>query len=169
MDKYFKNITTLEELRKQYKELLKAHHPDNGGDVATMQEINAEYDSLFKALKNRHEESQGSRTADNSKADNAKYDFETDEKLREVLSQIIGFAGINIDIVGAWLWVDGNTYPYKNALKSLGFRWSRQRKKWHWHEGDYRHFGSKNLSYAEIQTRYGSTEIKPQQRPLLQA
>lgn len=40
---YFKNVTTLEELRKQYKELLKAHHPDNGGDVAIMQEINAEY------------------------------------------------------------------------------------------------------------------------------
>ena len=52
---YFKNVTTLEELRKQYKELLKAHHPDNGGDVAIMQEINAEYDTLFKLLKDKHE------------------------------------------------------------------------------------------------------------------
>jgi len=30
MNKYFENIRTLEELRKQYKELLKLHHPDNG-------------------------------------------------------------------------------------------------------------------------------------------
>lgn len=169
MDKYFKDITTLEELRKQYKELLKIHHPDNGGDVGTMQEINAEYDSLFKTLKRQHEESESRNAAGNGNSDNAKYDFEADEKLREVLSHIICFAGINIDIVGTWLWVDGNTYPYKNELKALGFRWSRQRKKWHWHGGDYRRFGSKNLSYEEIQIMYGSTAIKPQQRPLLQA
>ena len=55
MNKYFENISTLEELRKQYKELLKLHHPDNGGNVLEMQEINAEYDRLFKALKNQHE------------------------------------------------------------------------------------------------------------------
>lgn len=169
MNQYFKNINTLEELRKQYKELLKVHHPDNGGNVATMQEINAEYDSLFKALKATHEKSESSRTTDNGKADNTKYDFEADEKLRDVLSQIICFAGINIDIVGAWIWVDGNTYPYKAELKALGFRWSKQRKKWHWHDGDYRRFGSKKLSYADIQNMYGSTEIKAQQRALLQA
>ena len=39
---YFNNVCTLEELRKQYKELLKTHHPDNGGNVAQMQEVNAE-------------------------------------------------------------------------------------------------------------------------------
>ena len=42
MNKYFKEANTLEELRKQYKQLLKMHHPDNGGNVADMQEINAE-------------------------------------------------------------------------------------------------------------------------------
>ena len=31
MAKYFINVNTLEELRKQYKELLKKFHPDNGG------------------------------------------------------------------------------------------------------------------------------------------
>ncbi len=33
MNKYFENISTLEKLRRQYKELLKLHHPDNGGNV----------------------------------------------------------------------------------------------------------------------------------------
>lgn len=35
--KYFNNISTLEELRKQYKELLKKYHPDNtnGSEEAT--------------------------------------------------------------------------------------------------------------------------------------
>ena len=28
-ERYFQNVNTLEELRKQYKELLKKYHPDN--------------------------------------------------------------------------------------------------------------------------------------------
>ena len=47
---YFKNIDSLESLRKQYKELLKIYHPDNlNGDKSTIQEINTEYEKL-KAL-----------------------------------------------------------------------------------------------------------------------
>ena len=54
--KYFKNISTLEELRKQYKELLKKFHPDNAnGSTEATQEINAEYDQLFKMLKDKHD------------------------------------------------------------------------------------------------------------------
>lgn len=47
--KYFKNVNTLEDLRKQYKELLKKFHPDNPeGSTEATQEINSEYDELFK-------------------------------------------------------------------------------------------------------------------------
>lgn len=163
---YFKNVNNLQELRKQYKELLKAHHPDNGGDLATMQEINAEYDKLFKILKDKHE----SKTADGDKekADfTRKYDFETDEKLREVLQKIINFSGITIDIVGCFIWLDGNTYPYKDKLKEIGFRWSGQRKKWYWNNGEYRKHGNRKLSYADIQNLYGSTEVKVDGRRML--
>ncbi|RAZ94948.1 J domain-containing protein, partial [Klebsiella oxytoca] len=46
--KYFNNVNTLEELRRQYKELLKKYHPDNPqGSTEACQEINAEYDRLF--------------------------------------------------------------------------------------------------------------------------
>jgi len=66
---YFKNVNTLEELRKQYKELLKQYHPDNAnGSTEATQEINAEYDRLFKALKNKHESKQ-------TKTNGAKTDF----------------------------------------------------------------------------------------------
>ena len=30
MNTYFKNVQTLDELRKQYRDLLKKYHPDNG-------------------------------------------------------------------------------------------------------------------------------------------
>lgn len=51
MNKWFKEVRTVEELRKQYRELLKKYHPDNdGGSVEATQEINAEYDRLYAIL-----------------------------------------------------------------------------------------------------------------------
>lgn len=49
--KYFNNITSLDELKKAYRRLAMKHHPDRGGDTATMQAINAEFETLFPALK----------------------------------------------------------------------------------------------------------------------
>lgn len=53
MSKYFKNVKSYNELKSTYKELLKVNHPDNGGDLAKMQEINTEYDVMFKIWKDR--------------------------------------------------------------------------------------------------------------------
>ena len=47
---YFKNITTLEELRKEYKRLVKINHPDNGGSADNIKIINVEYEIKFKIL-----------------------------------------------------------------------------------------------------------------------
>jgi curved DNA-binding protein CbpA len=53
--KYFNNPQTLEELKKQYRELAMKHHPDKGGNTATMQEVKNEYDHLFEILKDIHQ------------------------------------------------------------------------------------------------------------------
>jgi curved DNA-binding protein CbpA len=162
MARYFKNAETLEQLRKQYKDLLKKHHPDNGGNLTDMQEINAEYDRLFKVLKDRHESKSAENTENNAKTDfnNMKYDFTEDQKLREVLQQIITFEGINIEIVGCWIWVDGNTYDYKDTLKSIGFKWAREKKKWYFHTEAFRKRSKKKLSMEDIRNYYGSTEVE---------
>lgn len=158
---YFKNINTLEELRKQYRDLLKIHHPDNGGNVSDMQEINAEYDRLFKALKDRHGNEPTDNGESNAKTDynSMKYDFTEDAKLREVLQQVITFDGINIEIVGCWIWVDGNTYAYKDRLKGIGFKWAREKKKWYFHTKTFRKRSHKKLSMDDIRNYYGSTDV----------
>ena len=109
---YFRNVNDLQELRKQYKELLKIHHPDNGGSVADMQEINAEYDRLFKVLKNKHESKQ--TKTDETKTDfNSNYwNYEEDKAIREMLQKIIHFTDITIEICGTFIWISGNSYPY---------------------------------------------------------
>lgn len=49
--KYFTGVKTTEELRKQYRGLLKKYHPDNeGSSVEITQRVNAEYDRLFEVL-----------------------------------------------------------------------------------------------------------------------
>ena len=47
---HFASIRTLEALKKAYSELALLHHPDRGGDTATMQAINAEYDEMHARL-----------------------------------------------------------------------------------------------------------------------
>ena len=159
MGKYFENIRTLEQLRKQYKELLKLHHPDNGGDLQIMQEINAEYDRMFKILKDQHENSSADSGTANADYNNMKYDFAEDEKLREILNRIIHFEGMDIELVGAWIWVSGNTYACKKELKELGFRWASQKKMWYWHSETFRKKSHKTLSMDDIRNYYGSTRV----------
>ena len=173
MGKYFENISTLEQLRKQYKDLLKKHHPDNGGNVADMQEINAEYDKLFKILKDRHEskatgnaDSQGTKQSDYSQN---MYDWENDKALREVLEKIINFNGIDIEIAGQWIWISGNTYAYKKELKEIGFKWASQKKQWYWHSEIFRKRSHKTLSMNDIRKYYGSTKVNTNSRVLLEA
>lgn len=48
--KYFKDGLSVEELKQEYRTLAKKHHPDLGGDTATMQEINSEYDAYYERL-----------------------------------------------------------------------------------------------------------------------
>ena len=84
-----------------------------GGSEDITKAINAEYDQLFKVLKDRHE----SKSASDSGNQNAKqsdynrnmYDWENDKALREVLQKIIRFDGIEIEIAGQWIWMSGNT------------------------------------------------------------
>lgn len=53
--KYFQNITSLSDLKKQYRELVKNNHPDKGGDIAVMQAINNEFEHLYNIWKDRKE------------------------------------------------------------------------------------------------------------------
>lgn len=47
---YFANCTTLDTLTKERNRLAKLYHPDLGGDVRVMQEINAQFEAAKKLL-----------------------------------------------------------------------------------------------------------------------
>lgn len=149
--KYFCGVTTIEELKKQYKKLAKQYHPDlnDGTTQEEMKQINNEYDDLFNKVKNFHE------TADGETYE--KEATETSEEFRNIINSIIKF-NIDIEIIGTWVWCF-NSYEYRTQLKELGFRYSANKKAWCWHSGEYKPRKSKK-TLAEIRNKYGSETIK---------
>lgn len=51
---YFNDITSYDDLKKQYKTLVTSNHPDIGGNVEIMKAINNEYDILFSTWKTKN-------------------------------------------------------------------------------------------------------------------
>lgn len=155
MWKYFEGVNSLEDLRKQYKDLLKKFHPDNaGGSEEECKALNAEYEAVFSALK------AGQKFSAEKSYDSMKWDTAEDAALREKLREVIHMAGINITIVGCWIWIDGNTFPHKNELKAAGFKWAREKKKWYWHSEAFRKRSRKKLSFSDICGLYGAANVE---------
>lgn len=155
MYKYFKNVTTLDELKKEYRRLAMLHHPDRGGDLETMKAINAEYDRLFEVLKQQH----------NAAADEYHQTTETAEEFRKLLVELSLIEDITIELCGSWLWVGGNTRPAREKLKALKLRWSSNKQLWYWHhpEQTARHYrGSRSMD--EIRSKYGSQSFSTSKR-----
>ena len=149
MRKWFTNVTTIEELRKRYRELLKMYHPDNeNGSIEVAQKINAEYDLVFSILsKEEHSDSQS-------------YTQEENKQFKAILNAITGY-NITIEIIGNWIWCF-NCYAYKDQLKSLGFTWCSKKKAWVWHSGEYHRHHKKEIPLNDIRTKYGSQTVRKQ-------
>ena len=90
-----------------------------------------------------------------------KYDPEKDELFRDALNKIINLDAVMIEIIGCWIWVTGNTYGAKDALKAAGFKWCNNKKAWSWHAGErYYKKSKRKLSMEELRNLYGSEEVK---------
>ena len=109
--RFFKNVTTIEELRKQFKALAFEHHPDRGGNEEDMKIINAEYKDLYERVKFTHQKADGTTYTKQEET-------EIPDNFREIINAIINF-NVDIELCGAWLWVF-NGYAYKTQLKELG-------------------------------------------------
>ena len=158
---YFEGITTLEDLRNTYRDLLKKNHPDNGGSEEATKEINAQYKKAFEDLK------KGVDLSDKKTA--IKWDDAEDAAIREALYKIIHLKNINIEVVGSWIWVDGDTFTGRDVLKTAGYKWSRNRKKWHFAPYEKKYYKGGKMKFDEIRARYGSTEVETENREVLTA
>lgn len=151
--KWFNNPQSLEELKKQYKKLAFQNHPDCGGDTKDMQEINNEYDSLFAKLKDIHTNANGETYTSTNQTE------ETPEIFKDIIAAIIHFADVTIEIIGGWLWISGNTYPYKEILKQHNFKFSGKKSAWYFHNEPFKKKSKKDLTLDDIREMYGAQTV----------
>ena len=146
---YFKDCRTIEEVKAMYKTLAKKHHPDCGGDNATMQIINSEYAfACANVLK-----------GENLTSEDTEEHLRMSEEYRAVIELLIVLPGIIIEVVGNWIWVTGDTKPVRQQLKDAGLFFASKKVAWYYRAEEYKTTGSKK-SLDEIRAKYGSEQVK---------
>ena len=145
--KEFSEVTGINEAKKVYKTLAKKLHPDVGGSEEEFKLLNAIYNDFIE---------------------NKIYfsnDFKIDLDLEKIISQILHFENITIELVGSWIWLSGGTKEIKDKLKELGFKWASKKKMWYYGEMKGKSHGEKSLD--EIKDKYGSKTFKKKENEKL--
>ena len=142
--KEFSEVTGINEAKKVYKTLAKKLHPDVGGSEEEFKILNSVYNDFIE---------------------NKIYfsnDFKIDLDLEKIISQILHFENITIELVGSWIWLSGDTKEIKDKLKELGFKWASKKKMWYYGEMKGKSHGEKSLD--EIKDKYGSKTFKKKEK-----
>jgi len=140
IEECFKGINGINEAKKIYKTLAKKLHPDVGGSEEEFKILNSVYNHIIEH--------------NIYFSNDSKFDLE----LEKIISQILHYEDIIIDIIGSWIWLDGNTKPIKNILKDLGFKWAPKKKKWYYGEMKSRNLKPKSME--DIKAKYGCETLK---------
>ena len=138
--KEFSEVTGINEAKKVYKTLAKKLHPDVGGSEEEFKILNSIYTDLIE-----HKIYFSN-------------DFKIDIELEKIISQILHFENITIELVGSWIWLSGDTKEIKDKLKELGFKWASKKKMWYY--GEMKSKNPTPKSMEEIKSKYGSEILK---------
>lgn len=144
-------IKDIDQLKKQYFQLAKKYHPDAGGTTAQFQNLQAEYEKLLNNLL------RGSNLSKEQK-DN---ELVIDKAIRDVIDALINIEDINIELIGKWLWITGNTYPVRQSLKNAGLIFIKKEGKPYWVYKGVESAGRGKTAMEDIKRKYGVYEIKP--------
>ena len=145
---YFNQCSTIEDVKTLYKQLAKQYHPDCGGDTATMQAINEEYDKACILILRENESSNEA----------FEREMKVSDEYRQVIGKIINLPGIVIELVGQWIWVTGSTYPVKDQLKEAGLFFASKKAAWYYRSEEYKGRGT-DKDLDEIKAKYGSEKV----------
>lgn len=143
----FTEVVGINEAKKIYKRLAKKLHPDVGGSDEEFKILNSVYNDF---LENKIYFSNESKI---------------DLELEKIISQILHFENITIELIGSWIWISGDTKTIKEKLKELGFKWASKKKMWYY--GEMKSKNPKPKPIDEIKAKYGSQTFKSREKEKL--
>ena len=144
IEEQFKGIEGINEAKKIYKQLAKKLHPDVGGSDELFKMLNSIYTNIIE---------------------NKIYfsnEFKFDLEIEKIISQILHFENIVIEVVGSWIWLSGDTREIKDKLKEIGFKWASKKKMWFYGELKGRNPNEKSME--EIKSKYGCETVKKDEK-----
>lgn len=148
---YFENARTLEDVKQLYKKLARELHPDcNPGKdtTAEFQMMQQQFEEAFKRLRNIHVNKDGETYEKETE--------ETPEQYAGIINALLKLDGLMIELCGSWLWITGNTKEHHEAIKALGFKFSKNKCAWYFHFEPYRKHSKNSVSLDKIRSMYGS-------------
>ena len=149
IENHFIDIKGINEAKKVYKRLAKQLHPDIGGTEEEFKMLNSIYTDI---LENKIYFS-----------NNTKFDLE----IEKIISQILHYENIVIEVVGSWIWLNGDTKIIKDKLKDLGFKWASKKKQWYY--GEMKGRNPKQKSMEDIKAKYGCQTVRTKTRGKISA
>ena len=162
---YFAGLKDQTEIKALYKNLVFKHHPDKGGDTATMQDINAQYSDVMRGIY------QTKATEENRGEESVDWWMEQEGMIFEKISQLIKLEGLEIELLGVWIWVTGNTKEHKKELgkDGIGCRWSKDKNAWYWRSSEHSFYrkSQPKKSLDELRSGFKSRKAKSLATPRL--
>lgn len=156
-------IENIGELKKFYFQLAKQYHPDTGysGSDELIKMINNIYADRFEELKNTRD-----FTYDKDKKEYKTKDTWKNEDssiFQDIISKIVHIPDIELEIVGYWLWISGETKPYRSIFKDLKCEWHTKKQMWYWYPKDtkskYKSTSHGNTDHESVKAKYGCQKV----------
>jgi len=141
-----KIISDLDSLKKQYFKLAKKYHPDAGGTTIQFQQLQAEYDSLLKKL----------LKGSSLNTEQQENEIVIDQAIRDIINSLINIENLNVELIGKWLWISGDTYPVRTTLKQAGLTFIKKGGLPYWVYKGVESTSRGKMSIEDIKAKYGT-------------
>lgn len=133
------------DIKAAYRKASMTYHPDrNPAGLEMMKLINSAYQALSDFVPNKDFENEDDG-------------LNLGEELNAALNAVVGL-GLTIEICGSWIWVSGDTKPYRDVLKGAGYRWAPKKLMWSFCGGE-RTSSRGKFSMDEIRSKHGSQTV----------
>jgi len=161
---WFAGCHTVAEVKKRYHKLAFAHHPDINhypGATEDMQEINAAYHAALKGM------DQQTTTGADKRQHTYHYNADIEQAIIDKINALLALrmTRVEIELIGTWVWINGDTKPHKEDLKALKCSWHSKRHCWYWHNGKRRRRSYSKKGFSHLRNLYGSKIFDGEEQP----